>query len=117
MLLNLQPKVFEASLVLPSTSMAAHANDEVVDIIEMDEKFELMGTASMNETEAAFKVPPVPFPPVPPPPVPENAYAQVGSNGTASNFNISTLSFFLLPSMMHVSSAMDSIYYDGCHQP
>ncbi|KAI5678251.1 hypothetical protein M9H77_09201 [Catharanthus roseus] len=71
-----KPKVFEASLMLPSTSMAAHANDEVVDIIEMDEKFELMGTASMNETEAAFKVPPVPFPPVPPPPVPENAYAQ-----------------------------------------
>lgn len=74
--LFLQSKVSESGLVLPSTSMAAHAMDDVVDIVETEEKFE--GTVLIDaENEATFKIPPMLFPPPPPPPIPQNAYVQV----------------------------------------
>lgn len=61
--------------VLPSTGMAAHAMDEVVDIVETEEKFDGTGKVLEIEKEVAFKIPPPP--PSLPPPIPQNAYAQV----------------------------------------
>ncbi|KAL3509664.1 hypothetical protein ACH5RR_029065 [Cinchona calisaya] len=70
-------KVTESGLVLPSTGMAAHAMDDVVDIVETEEKFEGIGTVIGTEKEVVFKIPSFPFPPPPPPPPPppQNAYA------------------------------------------
>ncbi|XP_027063912.1 zinc finger CCCH domain-containing protein 13-like isoform X1 [Coffea arabica] len=69
-------KVSESGLALPSTSMAAHAIDDVADIVETEEKFEGTGNLITDEKEAAFKIPPSPLPPPPPPPIPQNAHVQ-----------------------------------------
>lgn len=68
-------KGLESGLVLPSTSMAAHAVDEV-ETVET-EKIETVETASREvDKVAAYEIPGLPFPPPPPPPHPRNAYSQ-----------------------------------------
>lgn len=63
---------------MPSTSMAAHAIDDEVDIVETDEKLEAVDSSTRSDSEFIFKNHSLPLPPLPPPPVPENAYEQVG---------------------------------------
>ncbi|RVW68442.1 Zinc finger CCCH domain-containing protein 13 [Vitis vinifera] len=68
-------KGLESGLVLPSTSMAAHAVDEV-ETVET-EKIETIETASREvDKVAAYEIPGLPLPPPPPPPHPRNAYSQ-----------------------------------------
>lgn len=62
---------------MPSTSMAAHAIDDEVDIVETDEKLEAVDSGSRSESEFIIKNHSLPVPP-PPPPVPESVYEQVG---------------------------------------
>lgn len=69
-------KLSDLCLTAPSTSMAAHAIDDEVDIVEMDEKLEAVDTVTRSEGEVTFKNHSLPLPPLPPPPVPENAYEQ-----------------------------------------
>lgn len=58
--------------------MAAHVVDEVIEVIEMDEKFEVVGNSSARvEKEVEYEVRGLPFPLPPPPPLPQNAYLQV----------------------------------------
>lgn len=74
----MQLKVSESGLLLPSTSTAAHVVDEV---IEIDEKFEVVGNSSARvEKEVEYEVRGLPFPLPPPPPLPQNAYLQVSFN-------------------------------------
>ena len=75
--LFLQSKVSESGLALPSTSMAAHAIDDVADIVETEEKFEGTGNLITDEKEAAFKIPHSPLHPPPRPPIPQNAHVKV----------------------------------------
>lgn len=74
----LQYKASETGLTLPSTGIAAHAIDEDVEVVEMDDKFQGAAAASTgaDETEVTLKIPRLPFLP-PPPPIPQNAYIQV----------------------------------------
>lgn len=75
-MMNVQLKGLESGLVLPSTSMAAHAVDEV-ETVET-EKIETVETASREvDKVAAYEIPGLPLPPPPPPPHPRNAYSQV----------------------------------------
>ncbi|CAI9090303.1 OLC1v1025050C1 [Oldenlandia corymbosa var. corymbosa] len=65
----------ETGHLLPSTSLATNPMDEVVDIVETDEKSSGTGV----QKDVAFKIPPLPLPPAPPilpPPIPQNAYAE-----------------------------------------
>lgn len=76
----LQPKVFsDACLLLPPTGLAAHATDEDVEIVEMEEKREMFGnSAAVSGKEAVSNVTKFPFlPPPPPPPISKDAYPQV----------------------------------------
>ena len=70
-------KASESGLVLPSTSMAAHAVDEVE--TAETEKIEIVETASREvDKVATYEIPlGLPLPPPPPPPHPQNAYLQV----------------------------------------
>lgn len=73
---ELQLKASDSGLVLPSTSMAAHAVDEVE--TAETEKNEIVETASREvDKVATHEIPGLPFPPPPPPPHPQNAYSQV----------------------------------------
>lgn len=75
----LQHKVFsDASLLLPSTGMAAHAMDEDVEV-EMEEKREMFGNcAAVAGKESLSNITKFPFlPPPPPPPISKDAYSQV----------------------------------------
>ncbi|XP_073008851.1 zinc finger CCCH domain-containing protein 13 [Typha latifolia] len=70
-------KVSEVKNLLPSTSMAAHAVDELGETIELEEKLEsmegtrILGNGSLNKrTNSSY------MPPPPPPPVTQNAYKQ-----------------------------------------
>lgn len=65
----------EWGLVLPTTGMAAHAVDEVVEVVELDEKIE-RNASSIVDKGVAHDIPGVPFPLPPPPPLPRNAYSQ-----------------------------------------
>ncbi|KAL2474189.1 Zinc finger CCCH domain-containing protein 13 [Forsythia ovata] len=70
-------KVSESGLPLPPTSMAAHAVDEDVEVVEMEEKAHVVAAASAGaEPEVAFKIPRLPFLPPPPPLIPKNVYIQ-----------------------------------------
>lgn len=61
--------------------MVAHSVDEVVEVVEMDEKFEVVGNSSARvEKGVANEVRRLPFPLPPPPPVSQHAYSQVSSN-------------------------------------
>lgn len=74
--------VSESGLLFSSTSMAAHVVDEVVEDIEMDEKFEVVGNSSARvEKEIEYEVRGLPFPLPPPPPLPQNAYLQYQGDG------------------------------------
>ncbi|XP_073154245.1 zinc finger CCCH domain-containing protein 13 [Henckelia pumila] len=65
----------EMGLILPSTGLAAHAVDEYVEDLDMDEKFQATGAASTRtEADATLKF--LPYPPPPPPPAPPNVYSQ-----------------------------------------
>ncbi|KAF8414080.1 hypothetical protein HHK36_002079 [Tetracentron sinense] len=70
----MQLKGSESGPLLPSTSMAAHAIDELIEVIEM-EKIEVVDAASRavekgNTDESAG----LPYLLPPPPPAPQNAY-------------------------------------------
>ncbi|KAG8387000.1 hypothetical protein BUALT_Bualt03G0207000 [Buddleja alternifolia] len=70
-------KVSETSHTLPSTGIAAHVMDEDVEVVEMNDRFQVVGNGSTRtETGVTSKVPCLPFPPPPPPPVSQNAYFQ-----------------------------------------
>ncbi|KAK3008103.1 hypothetical protein RJ639_014365 [Escallonia herrerae] len=62
----------ESGTLLPSTSMAAHAADEVVEVVEMNEKVEMHEL--QFENGVAYRFPGLPLPP--PPPLPRNTYSQ-----------------------------------------
>ncbi|XP_059661052.1 zinc finger CCCH domain-containing protein 13 isoform X2 [Cornus florida] len=67
----------ESGLLLSSTGMAAHAEDDV-EVIEMGEKIEVVDAVPTRaEKEVSFEIPRFPFPlPPPPPHFPQNAYAE-----------------------------------------
>uniref|UniRef100_A0A5B7A322 Putative zinc finger CCCH domain-containing protein 13 isoform X1 n=1 Tax=Davidia involucrata TaxID=16924 RepID=A0A5B7A322_DAVIN len=80
----------ETGFLLPSTGMAAHAEDEVVEMIEMQGKFEVAETASTGvEKGAAYEILGLPFPLPPPPPLPQNAYSEY--KGDDENVNVEGL--------------------------
>lgn len=71
-----KPKASDIAAVLPSTSMAAHAADEDVEIIETEVKLEVAGNATRRaEKGTPSGVPEYPFLP-PPPPLPRGASLQ-----------------------------------------
>ncbi|XP_031131121.1 zinc finger CCCH domain-containing protein 13 [Ipomoea triloba] len=75
-----KPKVFsDACLLLPPTGLAAHATDEDVEIVDMEEKREMFGnSAAVSGKEAVSNVTKFPFlPPPPPPPISKDAYPQL----------------------------------------
>lgn len=78
--LILQPKGSGLGLPAPSTSMAAHAIDELVEI-EAEENIEVVETASgkIDKGASTCGVRRLPFLLPPPLPVPRNTYSQVGS--------------------------------------
>ncbi|XP_059449837.1 zinc finger CCCH domain-containing protein 13 isoform X2 [Corylus avellana] len=68
-------KSLESALVVPSTSMAAHAVDEEVEI-ELVDKIEVNKTAATGiEKEPSCEIMGVPFPLPPPPPIHQNNYS------------------------------------------
>ncbi|KAL3848956.1 hypothetical protein ACJIZ3_010838 [Penstemon smallii] len=71
-------KVSEPAITVPPTGIAAHAMDEEVEVVEMEEKSRVTGAISSGaETEVTLKTPRLPFLPPPPPlPVPHNVYQQ-----------------------------------------
>ncbi|KAG8386999.1 hypothetical protein BUALT_Bualt03G0206900 [Buddleja alternifolia] len=70
-------KESETGFTLPSTGIAAHAMYEDVEVVEMNDKFQVVGNGSTRaETGATSKLPRLPFPPPPPPPVSHTAYLQ-----------------------------------------
>nr|XP_009799892.1 PREDICTED: zinc finger CCCH domain-containing protein 13 isoform X1 [Nicotiana sylvestris] len=71
--LSLMPKASDVAVVLPSTSMAAHAADEDVEVVEMEEKVEVAGNATRAGKGTPSGIPEYPFLP-PPPPLPPGAY-------------------------------------------
>lgn len=76
-------KVSGLGFPLPSTSVVAHSVDEVVEVVEMDEKFEVVGNSSARaEKGVANEVRRLPFPLPPPPPVSQHAYSQYQGDGT-----------------------------------
>ncbi|KAI3457308.1 hypothetical protein Pfo_013971 [Paulownia fortunei] len=55
-------KVSETGLTLPSTGIAAHAMEEDVEVVEMNDRFHVVGAASTGaEMEVALKTPRSPF--------------------------------------------------------
>ncbi|KAK6157267.1 hypothetical protein DH2020_011515 [Rehmannia glutinosa] len=70
-------KVSERGLTLPSTCIAAHAIDEDVEVVEVDDKLQGAGAASTGAvTDVTLKSLRLPFLPPPPPPIPPNVYLQ-----------------------------------------
>ncbi|GLT87061.1 hypothetical protein SLE2022_051630 [Rubroshorea leprosula] len=75
--------------VLPSTSMAAQALDEVVEIVEDEEKNEMFDVVSTGrEREAMYAARGLPNL-LPPPPIPRNAYSKY--EGEDENVNVDGL--------------------------
>ncbi|KAH0709896.1 hypothetical protein KY290_012298 [Solanum tuberosum] len=71
-----KPKASEIAVILPSTSMAAHAKDEDVEVGETEEKFEVAGNATRRAGKGVPSgVAEYPFLP-PPPPLPRGASLQ-----------------------------------------
>ncbi|XP_058072699.1 zinc finger CCCH domain-containing protein 13 isoform X3 [Magnolia sinica] len=66
----------EAGHLLPPTSMAAHAVDEFIEAIELEEKFETGGTATAPENGTSEDKAGFPFLPPPPPKIPQKIYTQ-----------------------------------------
>ncbi|MCD7469181.1 hypothetical protein HAX54_008031 [Datura stramonium] len=86
-----KPKASDIAVVLPSTSMAAHAADEDVEVVETEEKLEVAG----NTTRRAGKGTPsgvqeYPFLP-PPPPLPPGACLQYKRGDDADGLDEETL--------------------------
>lgn len=77
--LNVQVKFSGSGLLLPSTSMAAHAIDELVEI-ELEENIEVVENVSTQIDKGAttYDDRRLPFVLPPPPQVPRNTYPQVG---------------------------------------
>ncbi|KAF3628084.1 putative traB domain-containing protein-like [Capsicum annuum] len=69
MSLTNKPKASDIAVVLPSTSMAAHAADEDVEVVDMEDKLEVAGKGTPSG------IPEYPFLP-PPPPLPPGACLQ-----------------------------------------
>ncbi|XP_055800636.1 zinc finger CCCH domain-containing protein 13 isoform X2 [Solanum dulcamara] len=70
------PKTSDIAVVLPSTSMAAHAKDEDVEVGEMEEKLEVAGNATRRAGKGVPSgIAEFPFLP-PPPPLPRGACLQ-----------------------------------------
>jgi hypothetical protein len=67
-----------APVVVPSTSMAAHAVDEEVEI-ELEDKTVFETAATGIEKEPSYEIMGVPFPLPPPPPIRQNNYSMVCS--------------------------------------
>lgn len=68
--------------LLPPTSMAAHAVDDLIEAMDQEEKLETGNAATIptiGRTDDKAALPRLPPPPPPPPPVPQNAYNQVQS--------------------------------------
>ncbi|XP_024987801.1 zinc finger CCCH domain-containing protein 13 [Cynara cardunculus var. scolymus] len=65
----------KSGLDFPITGIAAHAADELVDVVELDEKFEEEETYYMRGEKGQLPLPPPP-PPPPPPSVLQKAYLQ-----------------------------------------
>ncbi|KAI8007990.1 Zinc finger CCCH domain-containing protein 13 [Camellia lanceoleosa] len=83
----------EPGLILPPTSMAAHAVDEVLETIEVED-LEVVETASAGVHKGgASGIPGLPFPlpppPPPPRPVPQNGYSQY--QGEDENVDVEAL--------------------------
>jgi hypothetical protein len=75
----MQVKSLESALVVPSTSMAARAVDEEVEI-ELVDKIEVNKTAATGiEKEPSCGIMGLPFPLPPPPPIRQNNYSVVCS--------------------------------------
>ncbi|CAN4094172.1 unnamed protein product [Withania somnifera] len=71
-----KPKAVDIAAVLPSTSMAAHAADEDIEIVEPEEKLEVAGNATRRaEKGTPPGIQEYPFLP-PPPPLPRGATFQ-----------------------------------------
>jgi hypothetical protein len=72
-------KSLESAVVVPSTSMAAHAVDEEVEI-ELEDKTEVYETAATGiEKEPSCEIMGMQFPLPPPPPIRQNNYSVVCS--------------------------------------
>ncbi|OVA11164.1 zinc finger protein [Macleaya cordata] len=70
-------KGLEAGHMLPSTSMAAHAVDESVEVMEMEEKIEVVGaTTNVFHKGASQENARLPHLPPPPPPPRRDVYSQ-----------------------------------------
>lgn len=81
----------EPGLILPPTSMAAHAVDEVLETIEVED-LEVVETASAGVHKGGTSgIPglPFPLPPPPPRPVPQNGYSQY--QGEDENVDVEAL--------------------------
>ncbi|KAI8006977.1 Zinc finger CCCH domain-containing protein 13 [Camellia lanceoleosa] len=83
----------EPGLILPPTSMAAHAVDEVLETIEVED-LEVVETASAGVHKGGTSgIPGLPFPlpppPPPPRPVPQNGYSQY--QGEDENVDVEAL--------------------------
>ncbi|KAK9284486.1 hypothetical protein L1049_023659 [Liquidambar formosana] len=74
----MQLKGSESGFVLPSTSMAAHAVDDVAETTEIEEKIEVVGTASTTRIKKGtiYEVASFPLPLPPLLPVSQNTYSQ-----------------------------------------
>ncbi|KAK4374078.1 hypothetical protein RND71_004755 [Anisodus tanguticus] len=71
-----KPKASDIAVVLPSTSMAAHAADEDVEVVGTEEKLEGTGNATRRAGKGTPSgIPEYPFLP-PPPPLPPGPYLQ-----------------------------------------
>lgn len=82
-LLNLQVRGLESGVVVPLTSMAAHAVDEEVDIeLEVNNK---VNETRENTKEAASGS--LPFLPPPPPPIRETNHSRVSKFSEFHNFS------------------------------
>eukprot|EP00268_Persea_americana_P019368 TRINITY_DN19923_c0_g1_i6.p1 TRINITY_DN19923_c0_g1~~TRINITY_DN19923_c0_g1_i6.p1 ORF type:complete len:471 (+),score=124.88 TRINITY_DN19923_c0_g1_i6:184-1596(+) len=65
--------------LLPPTSMAAHAVDDLIEAMDQEEKLDTGNAATIptiGRTDDKAGLPRLPPPPPPPPPVPQNAYNQ-----------------------------------------
>ncbi|MCL7050199.1 hypothetical protein MKW94_000261 [Papaver nudicaule] len=72
-------KGVDSGHMLPSTSMAAHAVDEVTDPIDMDEKIEEVEATTNGVDKGLLEKERSPLPPPPPPPPRQDVYIQYES--------------------------------------
>lgn len=74
----MQLKSSETGLVLPSTSMAAHAVDEEVEI-DLEDNIRVMTASPRVEKRAKDEIMGLPIPLPPPPPILKNNYSLVSA--------------------------------------